>query len=118
MKTPSSKMIKVDVEKLAMAFADRNRKPTNIAADLGLGNGYFSNVKQRGVISPVVVVALESRFGIPREEYIIPDEPEPQNQLVEVISTTDDFFSDENQQKLYKLIYSAVYGAVSAALNE
>ena len=116
MNSISSNVVKIDGEKLYTQIRERGITPTKICTDIGVNSGYLSNAKHRGVLSNVMVVLLESRYGIPRDSYVIKDEVE--SSVVEVVTADNDFFSEENQQKLYKLVYSAVYSAMSRALSE
>ena len=107
--------IKIDGNKLYQAMKERGLTPTKICREIGVNGGYFANAKSRGSIANMMIVLLESRYGIPRDTYVVKEEEEVS--IVEVVQH-DDFFSEENQQKLYKLVYSAVYNAMKRALSE
>ena len=114
-RTSPVNMTKIDGEKLYEQFKERGITPTKICKDIGVNSGYFANAKHRGSIANMMIVLLESRYGIPRERYVLKSEPE--TAVVEVV-TDKDFFAEENQRKLYKIVYSAVYNAMRRALNE
>lgn len=116
MATKNNSLVRIDVEKLYKEVKERGFTMSKLCKDLGVNSGYFSNAKSRGTISNLAVVALESRFGIPRDSYVIKEESS--NEVVEVVKTSDDFFSEENQRKLYKLVYTAMYNAMKRALSE
>lgn len=115
-RTSPVNMIKIDGDKLYEQFKERGITPAKICKDIGVNGGYFSNAKHRGSLANMMIVLLESRYGIPRECYVIKEEVEPT--VVEVVTANNDFFSEENQQKLYKLVYSAMYSAMKRALSE
>lgn len=118
-RTEPANMVKIDGEKLYKEIKERGLTTARICRDLGVNSGYFSNAKYRGSIANLAVVVLESRYGIPRETYIIKEEQENPVQVVEVVKEKDtDFFSDENMHKFYQVIYSAVYEAVKKAWSE
>ena len=114
-RTASENMIKIDGDKLYQQIKERGLTPAKICRDVGVNSGYFSNAKFRSSMANMMIVLLESRYGIPRDTYVVTEEEEVN--VVEVVQH-DDFFSDENQQKLYKLVYSAVYNAMKRALSE
>ena len=116
MKTISENVVKIDGEKLYVQFKERGLMPTKLCSDIGVNRGYFSNAKRRGNMPMMMVILLESRCGIPKTTYVIEDE-KPETAVVEVVPK-EDFFSEENMKKLYKLMYSAMYAAIKQALNE
>ena len=116
-RTSPVNMIKIDGDKLYAQLKERGLFPSKIAAEVGVNSGYFSNAKYRGSMANMMIVLLESRYGIPRDTYVIKEEVESEQPVVEVISR-EDFFTEENQKTLYKIIYSAVYNAMKLALSE
>ena len=108
-------MIKIDGKKLYNQFKKHGITQLRVCKEVGVNSGYFSNARNRGSLASMMVMLLESQYGIPRDTYVIPEVTE--TQVVEVVPK-DDFFSEENQQKLYKLMYSAMYNAVKRALEE
>lgn len=114
-----SQVIDIDGNKLYEVFKERDLRPTKIAQEIGVNQGYFSNAKYSKRMSLLVVSLLESKYNIPRELYLPVEEKEESvtAQVVEVVQQTD-FFSEENQKKLYKIVYSAVHNAMKQALNE
>ena len=117
-RTDPANMVKIDGEKLYKEIRERGLTTVKLCKDLGVNSGYFSNAKYRGAIANLAVVALESRYGIMRDSYIIKEE-DTAVQVVEVVKEKEtDFFSEENMQKFYQVIYSAVYEAVKKAWSE
>ena len=114
-RTTPDNMIKIDGNKLYEQFKERGLVTAKICNDVGVNSGYFSNAKHRGRMANMMIVVLESRYGIPRDTYVITEKSE--QSVVEVIPK-EDFFTDENRRILYKIVYSAVYNAVKLALNE
>ena len=116
-RTASENMVKIDGEKLYEQFKERGLQTTKLCADIGVNSGYFSNAKYRSSMANMMIVLLESRYGIPRNTYVVEEKKEPETTVVEVVSH-DNFFSEDNMKKLYQLMYSAMYNAVKQALNE
>lgn len=113
-RTSPANMTKIDGEKLYAQFKERGITPAKLCRDLGLNTGYFSNAKYRGNIANMMIVLLESRYGISRDTYIVKD-----NEVTVVEATkSDNFFTEDNMKKLYQIMYSAMYNAVRQALNE
>ena len=118
-RTDPANMIKIDGEKLYKEIRERGLTIAKLCNDLGVNSGYFSNAKYRGSIANLAVVALESRYGIMRDSYVVKEEQETSVQVIEVMKEKDvDFFSEENMHKFYQVIYSAVYEAVKKAWSE
>lgn len=110
--------IKIDGEKLYVQFKERGLMSTKLCSDIGVNKGYFANAKHRGNMPMMMVILLESRYGIPRTTYVVEDEKEKSETTVVEVVPKEDFFSEENMKKLYKLMYSAMYSAMKQALNE
>lgn len=115
-RTAPDNMVKIDGEKLYAQFKERGLSASKLCTDIGVNSGYFSNAKHRSSMANMMIVLLESRYGIPRNTYV-EEKKEPETTVVEVVSH-DDFFSEDNMKKLYQLMYSAMYNAVKQALNE
>lgn len=114
-RTASENMVKIDGEKLYAQFKERGLTPSKLCVDIGVNGSYFSNAKVRGSLANMMIVLLESRYGIPRDAYVVKEPVE--TAVVEVVQHND-FFSEENMRKLYQIMYSAMYKAVKQALNE
>ena len=114
-KTAHENMVKIDGNKLYGQFKERGLTPARLCRELGINSGYFSNAKYRGSIANMMIVLLESRYGIPKDTYIVKEKVE--DAVVEVVSS-DNFFTEDNMKKLYHIMYSAMYNAMKQALNE
>ena len=115
-----SQVIDIDGNRMYEVFKERDLHPTQIAKEIGVNQGYFSNAKYTNRMSLLVVSLLESKYDIPRELYLPVEEEKVEEttaQIIEVVQQPD-IFSEENQKKLYKLMYSAVYNAMKCALSE
>jgi len=116
MRTSPENTVSIDGTKLYEQFKERGLFPTRVSTAIGVSVGYFSRAKRRGSMATMMTVLLESRYGIPKSTYVIEDE-KPETTVVEVVPK-EDFFSEENMKKLYKLMYSAMYNAMKQALSE
>ena len=117
MRTSPENTVSINGTKLYEQFKERGLFPTRVSTAIGVSAGYFSRAKRRGRMATMMTVLLESRYGIPKSTYVIEEKKEPEKAVVEVVSQ-EDFFSEENTKKLYKLMYSAMYAAMKQALNE
>ena len=103
------KLLPMDGDKLYKIFKERELSITGVCREIGVNGSYFCNAKKRGIISELVVTALELHYNIPRSKYIIvevmPEPVEPKKATL-------------TKEMLYELIYSAVYNAMKKALNE
>lgn len=112
-------MIKIDGEKLYSLISERGLKLHSMCKELGVNSSYFSNVRSRGNMSGLMVVTLESRYGIPRNAYVITEEEKgAEPVIVETPKEVNIKISEEVAKQLYKIMYSAVYEAVKKAWAE
>lgn len=115
-----SKMVKIDGEKLCEQITQRGLTQHKMCAELGVNSSYFSNARSRGQLAALMTVTLESRFGIPKDTYVIEEKEEVKKEPVTVESPKEInmTISSEVEKQLYKIIYSAVYEAVKKAWAE
>lgn len=84
---------------------------------MGYCKSALSYVLRHGSMSNVMGASLENICNIPRALYELKDEPEivtSETHVSEIQLT----LTDELEQKLYKLVYTAVYQAVKLASSE
>lgn len=111
------KTIEIDGKKLREIFKERALSLSEVSVALGLEESYFSKQTNKGRISLLVAVALETRFGIPRNLYEIVQEIKSEPKKDEVLVTHDFELNKEVAQQLYRIIYSATYEAMRKALE-
>ena len=116
----SSKMVKINGEKLYEQISQRGLAKDKMCAELGVNSSYFSVARSRGQLAALMTVTLESRFGIPKDTYVIEEKEEVKKEPVTVESPKEINMniSSEVEKQLYKIIYSAVYEAVKKAWAE
>ena len=107
-----AKMVKIDKTKLDNELRKRGLTNTDVSKELGFHNGYISDAMHRERIGVVVLRMLEVLYNISPDSYVIEDKKEKieivDNELKETI----------NYEKLYNLVYTAVYEAVKKAWAE
>lgn len=105
--------IECDMNKLKHEFKKRNLSDNDVATELGLSRYYFKNVYARNRISEQTAKGLEKCFNIKPQDFA-PDKPEPANAPKEVAVKVEPF----DWQKLYNVMYEAMYNAVKKAWSE
>lgn len=84
-----------------------------MATELGLSRHYFKNVYARSSISEQTAKSLERCYNIKPQDFA-PDKPEAANTPKEVTEKVEPF----DWQKLYNVMYEAMYNAVKKAWSE
>lgn len=98
--------ISIDGAKLTAELKKRGVTKAKASEEIGMSVNYLAACTHSGIISAVGSIALQKVYGIEPEDYALTDEPE----VVEEPPADDD--------KLYRIIYMAVYNAMKQALNE
>lgn len=104
-----TEMVEVNFGKLKEQFKKRGLNSSKAGVELGYSANYFANVRARGKMSKSATILLDRVYGIKESDYVVQDEQEVK---VEAISPQIDY------DKLYEVIYSAVYQATKMALKE
>lgn len=104
------KMVAIDKEKLQRCFKRRGVTQVEVQRIIGVGTTYFSSSFETNRISMLVADALEAKFNIKKEEYA-PEE------ITVPVSESVASLTEEDWERLYKVIYSATYEAMKRALS-
>lgn len=97
----------VDYSRLDYLLKKRGLTAAKAGRELGFSDNYFANVKARGRITKSGAILLERVFGIKAEDYSM-NEAEPVNEKP----------AEFDYDRLYEVIYTAVYQAVKMAWKE
>lgn len=109
-------MVKIDGRKLQKELAKRRIKQMDVSKEMGYEQAYMTHCIARGTMRENTILMLEKIYGIPRDEYVVKEEP-PVIKKEQSIEATNGF-DDEFWKTLRMVIASAVYEAVHRAWNE
>lgn len=131
--------IKIDGDKLRKIIQDReDMSVAGVGTDLGFSVSYLGNMLDRNSINAGMIKYLDKVYGIPFEEYEYKEpEPEPEPEVTKEdldlsLKISDDlepmvkalclYFGSDGKdrfdyERLWKVIRSAVYEGMDAALN-
>lgn len=97
------------------------RKITLVEASLKLGYdaSYLSHAVRDGLIRRSAMLLIQAMYNIDPDIYVVKEEPKVEEAKAEVVEVVQHSgLTDDDFQKLYKVIYSAVYEATKRALSE
>lgn len=106
--------IQIDGEALRREFRVRNVWLKDASIKLGYDPSYLSKASKVGRISKSTTLLIQAMYNINPDIYVVKEEPKAE--VVEVVQHAG--LTDDDFQKLYKVIYSAVYEATKRALSE
>lgn len=108
----SAKSFEIDGEKLRAEFKKRNLTLAQVERECGFGQSTVSNYCSKNYVTNVVREMLALRYNIQFDTYKKVEDEAPQ---VEVVP--QHIFTEEDWERLYKVIYSATYEAMKIALS-
>lgn len=101
------KMVEIDGDKLHLELAKREISKTGAAEKIGKSESYFSTVCKRERLTESSAKLIDAILGIPLELYVkCKQDP---------VKKEDNDFS---YNKIYEVVYAAVYHAVKAAFKD
>lgn len=111
-----NRMVKIDGKKLQKELAKRCLRQNDVSLEIGYEQAYLAHCIARGTLRENTILMLEKIYGIPRDEYVVKEEPP----VIEKEQTSEAVpaFDDEFWKTLRMVISSAVYEAVHRAWNE
>ena len=114
----NNNMVRIDGEKLRKAIESRGLIMSDASEELGFNRMFISNCRNRGQMSRYAMVALQSRFGIPTEEYMVKDKPEIIKVIAEEPVQQPEVKTEPiDYERLWKVIYTASFEAFKKALE-
>ena len=102
--------IPINGDKLRAEIYKRNYSLSSAGAEIGFSENFFVKNCKLNRLSQSHIIVIEKVLGIPFEAYKATPEPELPN--VKTVPAPLDY------ERLYKVIYSAVYEAVKKAWSE
>ena len=107
----------IDGEKLREELKTRGVTLMDASIKIGYDGSYLSKATRAGMMPKSSMLLIQAMYNIDPDSYRIKDEPiDVETSVVEVVHHTG--LTDEDIEKLYKVIYSAVYKATKRALEE
>ena len=100
--------INIDGAKLTAELKKRGVTKAKASEEIGMSANYLAACTHKGIMSAVGSIALQKVYGIEPEDYAVEDEPE----------VVEEPPAEFDEDKLYRVIYTAVYNAMKIALNE
>lgn len=107
-------MIEIDGEKLRAEIFKRGLTFANASKELGHANTYIGNVIARGLIPSHAAILLKSLYNIDLDSYKKP-EIYHQESFIEKLQQQEPIL---DYDRLWKVIYTAVYEAIKKARTE
>ena len=111
----------INGELLRAEFKTRGVMLTDASVKIGYDELYLSKAIRQGLMPKSVMLLIQAMYNIDPEIYRVKAvEAEPEKEVetavVEVVQHSG--LTDDDLEKLYKVIYSAVYKATKRALEE
>lgn len=107
----------INGEVLRAEFNTRGVTLLDASVKIGYDESYLSKAIRQGLMPKSTMLLIQAMYNIDPEIYLIKEEPEKvETSVVEVVQHTG--LTEEDFQKLYKVIYTAVYEATKRALSE
>lgn len=107
----------INGEALRAEFKTRGVTLLDASVKIGYDESYLSKAIRQGLMPKSTMLLIQAMYNIDPEIYLIKEEPEKvETSVVEVVQHTG--LTEEDFQKLYKVIYTAVYEATKRALSE
>lgn len=108
----------INGEALRAEFKARGVTLMDASIKIGYEASYLSKATRDGLMPKSTMLLLQAMYNIDPEIYRVKSEPKEkvETSVVEVVQHSG--LTDDDLEKLYKVIYSAVYKATKRALEE
>lgn len=111
--------VTINGEALRLGLKKRGLLGVTVSKAIGYDQTYISHAIRGNRIAKSAVLLLQTMYNINPDIYVVKEEPKPEEAKAEVVEVVQHSgFTDDDFQKLYKVIYSAVYEATKRALSE
>lgn len=112
----SRERFEIDGEKLREEFKKRGLSFSQVERECGFGQSTVSHYCSKNYVTKVVKEMFAMKYHIPFDAYKKVEEvPQVENPIIENVQRP--FFTEEDWERLYKVIYSATYEAMKQALS-
>lgn len=103
-------------EALRAEFKARGVTLLGASAKIGYESSYLSKAIRQGLMPKSTMLLIQAMYNIDPEIYLVKEDEPVEAHVVEVVQHSG--LTDDDLEKLYKVIYSAVYKATKRALEE
>lgn len=115
----STKTVAINGEALRAELKKRGVTGVTVSSAIGYDNTYISHAILHNTIAKTAMRLLQTMYNIKPDSYVVKEEPKPEEVKAEVAEVVQySGLTDDDFQKLYKVIYTAVYEATKRALSE
>lgn len=117
----STKTAAINGERLRAELKKRGVNMMTVSTAIGYEASYISAAIRYNKIAKSAILLLQTMYNINPDIYVVKEEPKAEEvevkaEVVEVVQHSG--LTDDDLEKLYKVIYSAVYKATKRALEE
>lgn len=106
----------INGEALRAEFNARGVKLMDASVKIGYEMSYLSKAIRQGLMPKSTMLLIQAMYNIDPEIYLVKEDEPVEAHVVEVVQHSG--LTDDDLEKLYKVIYSAVYKATKRALEE
>lgn len=112
-----TKTVAINGEQLRAELKKCGANMMTVSTAIGYEMSYISAAVRHNKIAKSAILLLQTMYNINPDSYLVKKEPEKvETSVVEVVQHSG--LTDDDLEKLYKVIYSAVYKATKRALEE
>ncbi len=113
------KTVAINGEALRAELKKRGLLGVTVSKAIGYDQTYISHAIRHNTIAKTAMMLLQTMYNINPDIYVVKEEPKPEEVKAEVVEVVQHSgLTDDDFQKLYKVIYTAVYEATKRALSE
>lgn len=115
----STKTAAINGERLRAELKKRGVNMVTVSTAIGYEASYISAAIRFNKIAKSAILLLQTMYNINPDIYVVKEEPKAEDVKAEVVEVVQHSgLTDDDLEKLYKVIYSAVYKATKRALEE
>lgn len=115
----STRTVTINGEALRAELKKRGVTGVTVSSAMGYDITYISHAIRHNTIAKTAIKLLQTMYNINPDIYVVKEKPKTEEVKAEVVEVVQHSgLTDDDFQKLYKVIYSAVYEATKRALSE
>lgn len=115
----STKTVAINADALRTELKKRSINMGTVSIAIGYNKTHISRALRNCSMSRAATLLLQTMYNINPDSYVVKEEHKPEEVKAEVVEVVHHSgLTDDDFQKLYKVIYTAVYEATKRALSE
>lgn len=115
----NKRTVTINGEALRLELRKRGLLGVTVSKAIGYDQTYISHAIKDNRVARSAVLLLQTMYNINPDIYVVKEEPKTEEVKAEVAEVVQHVgLTDDDFQKLYKVIYTAVYEATKRALSE